>query len=390
MIIEKPLVMKGVLKICCALSLALLVSAGCDQKKKPELPSVDIQGIRQTDDLSEIVRIDGLTVLEESDGSMLVHPDKAFVLADGSLILKDMGSRILKFSPDGSFAMTIGRRGRGPQEYSLCRDIALSVDGSELSVMALGDILAYDAGDGHFIRRTEIPRHNYDEFCYGPDGGFYLFSASQDMEDYSELQAHDLLTLISPDGAEVLKTLPRQDYIMNVSLFTRSGKGNTWLRPLEGENILYELTESGIKPVLSVDFGNLQSPSGYMANNGAMDLQRYIMSRYYKMALYVHDTDEALYFGCMGPDAKGLHYVTDLSGQKGCSWADREDDPAPTMILASDRQSFHALVFDVETKLSADAEALNPLDRAIMQEVRGREIQPNGNPLLVRLSFRMR
>ena len=87
----------------------------------------------------------------------------------------------------------------------------------------------------------EIPHHNYDEFCPGPDGGYYLFSAGPDTEDYSTLNDHNVLTLISPDGSLVSGCVPRKDYILNVSLFTRTCTGTTFLRPLEGENILYEI-----------------------------------------------------------------------------------------------------------------------------------------------------
>ena len=296
--------------------------------------------------------VEDVTVFEEAENGMLIHPDKAFILEDGSIVLKDKGHRILKFAADGSFSGTIGMRGRGPQEYSICKDISLSVDGNELSVMDLGNILTYDAHDGHFIRRMEIPHHNYDEFCPGPDGGYYLFSAGPDTEDYSTLNDHNVLTLISPDGSLVSGCVPRKDYILNVSLFTRTCTGTTFLRPLEGENILYEIDGNDIRPVLSIDFGDLRTPAGYLANNGMMDMPRYIMSKYFKMALYFHNTADAVCFGCMGPEGKEYHCVADLNGRTCIAWKDVENDPSPTVIMTSDKDCFYALVYNVEAKLS--------------------------------------
>lgn len=322
--------MNAYLKVMCSAAIALLFASGCG-KKESALPQIRIQDIPETEDLTSAVRVDRLVVLEETDDGLLMHPDKAFVLSDGSMVFKDMGSRVLKFSADGTFAGTIGIKGRGPQEYNICRDIALSRDGKELSMLDLGYILTYDALDGHFLRKIEIPHHNYDEFCCGPDGGFYLFSAGPDTEDYTKLQEHDVFTLISSDGEPVLQTLPRKDYIMNVSLFTRSCKGTTYLRPLEGENFLYEVSGEDVSPVLSVDFGSLQSPSGYLANNGAMDVPKYIMSK-----------------------------------------------------------SFHALVYDLESMLAKEDKDLNPLDRVIMQEVRKQNVQANGNPVVAKFSYQSR
>lgn len=174
---------------------------------------------------------------------------------------------------------------------------------------------------------------------------------------------------------------------MNVALLSRTSKGTVFLRPLEGENLLYEVTDEGIMPVMSVDFGSLQSPSGYLVNNGKPDMAQYIMSKYYKMALYFHDTDNALYFGCMGPEAAGLHYLTDASGKNGCAWRDMPDDPSPTMVVASDSQSFYALVFDIESKIALADKELNPLDRVIVQEVRRRNLPLNDNPLMAVFSY---
>lgn len=355
--------------------------------KDASIPIIYIQDLKETDNLTDIVSVQDLIVLEESEEGMLIHPDKAFLLPDRSFIFKDRGNRILKYSFDGSFSRTIGQRGRGPQEYNLCRDIALSQDGRELNVMDLGNIITYDAGDGHFIRRIEIPHHNYDEFCFGPNGGFYLFAASPDLENYSTILKHDLLTLISSDGALCNQLLPRQDYILNVALLSRSSRGTTYLRPLEGENILYEITESCIRPLLKVDFGSLQSPTGFLTNNGSLDMERYIMSRYYKMALYFHDTQQSLYFGCMGPNGVGFHNVVDPVELNGYTWKDSETDPSPTLILTSDTKALYAMVFNLESKMKMDEAILNPLDRVIMREVKKRQTPINGNPLLAKISF---
>ncbi len=378
--------MKIIVRAVCIISLCI-AAMGCRPKTHTTLPVVNVQEVKESDDLSQFVHIQQLIVLEEADGGLLIHPDKAFILHDGSMVFKDKGNRILKFSATGSFLGKIGLRGRGPQEYNLCRDITLSRNGKELSVMDLGNILTFNAIDGSFIRRTEIPHHNYDEFCPGPESGFYLFSASPDTEDYSVLHEHNVITSISADGSILSETLPRKDYLLNVALLTRSYKGTTLLRPLEGENIAYELSEAGVRPFFSIDLGSLSCPAGYLVNNGLPDMERYIKSKYYKMALYLHDTERSLYFESMGPHGVNFHYVTDQLGRVICAWRGEVTDPSPTLILTSDPQSFYALVFDINSKISMPEEDCNPLDRIILQEIRKQKTPVNENPLLVKLSF---
>ena len=377
-----------------ATSIVAIFIYGCaDGGRTSDMPVVSVQEITLSNDISDVVRIDGLTLLEESDGSFLIHPDKAFVLPDGSVIFKDKGHRILKFSAGGEFLGTIGKRGRGPQEYNLCRDISLSPDGKELSVMDLGGIVTYDASDGSFLRKISIPQHNYDEFCYAEDGGYFLFSASPDMEDYSDATGHDVLTRISPEGEAICSCLPRKDFILNTELFTRSCKGSIFLRTLEGENILYEINGNDIRPVLQIDFGSLQSPEGYLSDNGVMNMQRYIESRYYKMAMSFHDTENSIYFECMGPRGSDIHYVIRPDGKAVCSWKSPDNDPSPSLVLASDTKSFYVLVFDPEGKAATASsgdktlEDMNPVDRAVIMEMKSKGKAPNGNPLLARISF---
>ena len=76
------------------------------------------------------------------------------------------------------------------------------------------------------------------------------------------------------------------------------------------------------------------------------------MSKYFKMALYFHNTADAGWFGCMGPEGKEYHCAADLNGRTCIAWKDMENDPSPTVINTSDKDCFYALVYNVEAKLS--------------------------------------
>lgn len=370
--------------ICVSL---FFVVCGCHRSTDKNIPIIQIQDIKKYDDISYLITVDDMVVLDDSDNGIIIHPDKAFVLPDGNIVFKDKGHRILKFSSTGEYMGQIGARGRGPQEFSLCRDIALSPDGDELSILDLGHILSYDSASGGFLRRIEIPHHNYDEFCYGADGEYILFSASPDTEDYSTFIEHDLLTVISSDGHETCTKLPRKDYILNTSLFTRSYRGITYLRALEGENVLYELDGSSVQPLIEVDFGSLQSPFGYLSSNGVLDMSRYVESKYYKMALNFHDTEDAIYFGCMGPNGSEMQFIVGPHGSPAFSWKVRDDDPAPSMVITSDSNAFYVMIYDVESKYEMEETMLNPLDRLIIGEIKRQNIVFNGNPLLAKIAI---
>ena len=360
--------------------------AGCVSKTSGIPTVMPLGQCEPLENLSGIVDSLDFIILEESDNSILTYPDKIIVLPKKSLLVKDRGGKIFHFSPEGQFLRKIGTKGRGPMEYMSVQDICVSKDGKEVHILDLGSIVSYDISTGGFLRKLPIPHHNYDEFCPNESGGFYTISASPDFDNFDFGKDHSVLTVLSENG-EVDKTmLPRKDYILNVSLITRSYKGSYYIRPLEGEDILYELSER-LYSRASISFGNNSSPKYYAVDNGRLNIERYVESRYYKTILNFHDTMRNEYFACIGPNGNCTNFVMDGDFQKGVSWVDKIYDETPAVVAASDENFYYIIVYDVKSYLSKSDDEINPMTRLIVLRIEESKLTVNDNPLVVRMSI---
>lgn len=365
--------------------LALAYMAGCGRESAETVYPLKLA--EAVTDLSESVADVQLILLEEVPEGMLTYPTKMLLLSDGSMVFKDSGAKILRFGPDGRFAGRIGAKGRGPGEYNKVQDLCVEPGTDNVCVLDMGHILRYGK-DGSFIDKTDTPQHNYDEFCSDGKGGFWLVAAAPDTDTYDFTEPFDVLTHLPAGTSEPSETrVRRQDYIMPVSLVSQTADGGSWLRPLEGENVLYRIGTE-VSPAVRFDFGEQGVPLHYMINNGMPDFGRYIPSPYYKNFLYLHDTENAMYFAVAGPQAVYHHFVFDGAFTKGITWTDLDDSDTPTLVMASDREAFYAVLFTPEVFLTMDPEQLSPLNRVVAAKVEESGAELNGNPLVAKITMK--
>ena len=346
-----------------------------------------LDAAEEVTDLSGAVADIQLLALEEIPEGMLTYPTKMLILPDGGLIFKDSGGKIMKFGADGSYQGRIGARGRGPGEYNKVQDICIESGTGNVCVLDMGHIYRYRPLDGAFIDEISIPQHNYDEFCPDGKGGYWLFAAAPDYDSYDFSDGFNTLSHLPAGNSEPSETrISRKDYIMNTSLISQSSDGAYWLRPLEGENVLYKISSS-VTPTARFDFGEKGVPLHYMINNGMPDFARYMPSPYYKNTLYVHDTESDIFFTVIGPSASSQHFLFDKSFEKGISWKDNRDTDTPSIVMASDKKFLYVMVFTAQSLLNLNSEQLSPLNREILKVVKEKDFQLNNNPLIAKVAF---
>ena len=123
---------------------------------------------------SEIFNPVSYLALDDTDDALFSEADKV-VFEDGRIFIADYKlGRLLSFSADGSLALSINKRGRGPQEYV---DITgFSVNGDKIFILDnnMGVVLCYSASDGSFIERWPIDFEAWD--IEALDNGNLLFA----------------------------------------------------------------------------------------------------------------------------------------------------------------------------------------------------------------------
>lgn len=291
--------------------------------------------------------VDSLAFIELSGGNdaLLASVNKVFIDSENNFIVWDYAAGIKVFASDGNFLRNIGAKGRGPGEYININDMCLTIDGQYLYVLEIGSVLKYKISNGVFINKTPIPQKNFDAICPSVNDRFYLF-ASNPVNEADFENTFYAVTLFDEEGTLVEEILPRKDYVLGRGIFTRSFDGSTIMRPQEGDNLVYKISDKP-KPILRIDFGKKAMPAMYVFNNGNdlfEGIKSFITSAYFKLPIYFQDTENQLFFSAIGPQAKQIDFLYNYANNRGIWWENKNNDGDPIYLMASDREYFYAVV----------------------------------------------
>ncbi len=341
----------------------------------------------KVDDVSKYISSAEFIVLEEDSMSLLTYPDKVIRDTKGNFIIADSGIAHL-FSNDGKSLGRVGALGRGPGEYMSVADVCFSNDMKEVAILNFINANIYDTENYDFQRRIEFSALNYDGIIPAENGGWYLVSTASTTVMNGDMVGKGVLYKFDSDGkGPVEQMIPAKDHIMNKYMTTQSYDGGWYMRPLDGENVLYKIKNGKVTAVCGIYFGDKQVPAGYVYNDGRLDYKRFIGSKYFKGIFQVHDTKDQLFFMVMGPKGNPNNFIYGPGMKSGIYWEDEIEDTMPTLFLASDETGFYVSFPDVKSFLDKAPEEMNPLTRYMVAEYKRQHIQGNDNPLLVRLEF---
>jgi len=137
--------------------LPIFLFLGCnkpEQKVKPHVPVIDFELSRTTKDyqLSDIAKRIEYIELEANKESFIGEINRINFINDKIIILDRTLQKILLFSFDGKFIRTIGKRGKGPGEYTRLYDLDVNETNEEIYVYCFNDIIQIYSFNNRFIR----------------------------------------------------------------------------------------------------------------------------------------------------------------------------------------------------------------------------------------------
>lgn len=316
-------------------------------------------------DISVLIdRIEGVHLFSSS-GDAVAPVQKILVLPEGRLLVMDTRKNVHIYSSEGGNLLRVGRIGRGPGEYVALQDIAFDPESNRIALLCSGKVMEYDLS-GNYLASYELPKINYDAIASFKDG-FCLFAAAPNHEIEDLETAHNTVHFYSRAKMDIIKeTLPRKDYILNTEMISYSAGTGYYLRPLEGENVLYKIEDSRIEKTMVVSFGKDQSPEKSLLRDGKYDIGNYVMSPYYKMPMNFQFTDRHFIFSAIGPGGVMYYYLYDKDRSPIARWNEHEDCLSPVKIVSSDADSVYFLINDPSYWKQLDMETLDPLMKAVM------------------------
>lgn len=327
-----------------------------------------------------------LLPLETTPNSLVSIVTKMLILPDGRFIISTPQS-LLAFNKEGKYLQTIGKKGRGPDEYLGAVDICLNQAGDVLNILTpTKEVVSYQINNGTFLRKIHIQspaEHiNYDAIASGSDNSFFLFSGRQDIKNSDET-VHALFHH-NQEGQLLHSYLPVKDYFLSIGLITQTYDNQYILRPQNQDNIFYYLKDSLPIPQVRIDFGKKTIPNQY-----SPDVQTYLRADYNKMPIYIHQTAQHLYFAFCGPEALEHYCIFSFDNKKTINWKRKGNDSyALFQMIGSDREFFYGLYNDYRNLNEIPISEIDLLKKAVIEKCHP-ELNENSNPCLIKIRFRL-
>ena len=345
-------------------SVLALVCLSCESSNG-NLPTLLPEDAPAITDLSLL--IDSIEKISFSDslGDVIAPLQKIITLPSGDFLTLDNRKNVFIYSMDGVQKRRIGRTGRGPGEYIALQDIAFNPDSETINLLCLNKVIEYDLLGQH-LSSFKLPKYNYDAIVPFNDH-FWLFVAAPNHSIEDLKQMHKTVHYYSKERRDVTKTIiPRKDYIINTELISYSASFGYYLRPLEGENILYRIANTRPERTCRVSFGKQQVPKKSLLRNGKYDIGNYIMSSYYKMPMDFQFTSDLFAFEAIGPEGVLSYYLYKNDLTPIGFWREPKDCLSPVKIVSSDSRFIYFLINEPQYWRNKDINSVDPLMKMII------------------------
>lgn len=276
---------KNIITIC-SISLAII---SCKNKSTKNIPSqfknekqhslsendlnilkIDESSIKKIsindDDLNDNLELKGQTIidtawyvkLETTDRSLIGNITKMKILDNKIFILDGRPSNLFVFAKDGRFLNKIGRKGKGPNEYSVIRDF--SIDKKNKKVIIYDDIasiLLYYNFDGKISKKEKFPFRFWN--FYLNDNKFFFYTGLSENKHIKYVEKYNLATRDLNSTFVEKFAIPinnKQANFVAKNHFSFNSNIPTFSLGVE-RNVIYDLSNDKVSAMYKIDFGKL-------------------------------------------------------------------------------------------------------------------------------------
>ncbi len=144
---------------------------------KSDLTAIDLQDISKIEavqgfNLSDVSSEIDVVPLETTEESLFSSIDD-IIVSDSNIFIEDVRNGVLRFDRNGKFMNKIGKKGEGPEEYIMLKQIEYDELNKEIFLFTESGIKSYDL-EGKFKRHISSRRNS--QFYGGRNGRCYLFN----------------------------------------------------------------------------------------------------------------------------------------------------------------------------------------------------------------------
>jgi len=261
-----------------------------------------------------MIRIEKVIPLETNPNSILGTFTKG-IIRENKILIYDSRNRFLKaFDDNGKFLFQVGTKGNGPGEYTDMRDFMIE----ENNIWSLDNkkINCFDLLTGKFKSSLKYETKNLNPTCFilfNPNN-FYLWQSNP----YSSSK-DPLYRLLEFKNGKQTNSYFKWDYHSVDGVRFLEGLNNSYfIIPINGEYNIYKITEDSIFIAYEIDFKNRKIPKDKLVKRPdyTNSNNEYLKSTYYKSIDNIFETENYIYFTCVGPNAMGYEVlINKLTGK---------------------------------------------------------------------------
>ena len=266
----------------CLLFAAALMVCTCAQKQDGN-DIIVMQDAGPASDFVSQVRAVRLIPLDETDSHLLGSNAEMYPLGQDYLLVDKQNANIFRFSENGDFINSIGRKGNGPGEFAGISNVQIS-DGNVTVFSFPGNKTTYDA-DGGVLSEETYERFGSAGYAY--DGGMLTYFGYVGT-------GRDRLEFI--DSSRKTKGfLPTTSDVINLSLgndiFSASSDGNVCILDSYASEI-YKFKDGACGTYLDFDFGKYSINDQFFDSGDVMKSAEYLMNSPYAL-IYRYTEDRS-------------------------------------------------------------------------------------------------
>jgi hypothetical protein len=261
-----------------------------------------------------VTRVEKVIPLETNPNSILGTFTKGIV-RENNILIYDSRNRFLKvFDEKGKYLFQVGTKGNGPGEYTDMRDFML--EGINIWCLDNKKINCFDLLTGRFKSSIKYETKNFNPtgfLLFNPDN-YYLWQSNP----YSSSK-DPAFSLLEFKGGKQKNSFFKHDYFSVDGVRFLEGLNNSYnLIPVSGECKIYKITQDSIYIAFEIDFKNKWIPKDKLIKQPDYTTgnQEYLKSPYFKNINNIFETEEYLYFTCVGPNAMGYEVLINKQTRK--------------------------------------------------------------------------
>lgn len=241
--------------------------------------------------------------LETVDDALIANCTQGIIHENDIYIFDIRLGKIVNFSITGEYKGGVGIKGSGPGEYVELRDFCIA--GNYIYILDYKKIHCFNRSTREFVESWTIDgRNNFNpsQLLVFDKSNYFLWCSNPDTWDKDKGEYYRLRKI--KEGS-IEKEYFKYEYRTSDDPRFYFNRAYYYLKPIDGEDIVYKLTKDSILASFAIDFGKYTiSPEEIDELRKSKERNAYLKSNFYKAISNVLETKDHIYFKCIGPDAR--------------------------------------------------------------------------------------